>query len=218
MPIIPALNQTEVKHGILIDLTVNGTTYYLANTYAPVTWAGNSYQGLGHFLGLTDVQDDLKAANNTIQVSLSGIPNGTGESEPNYITLVLGNPVKGSQIKIYRAFFNVVNNQLITDQVWLRFNGYISNYTIVDTVDEMGKSATNSVVAQCSSINAVLERQIAGRRTNGVDQRKFYSSDISMDKVLEISNRVFDFGKPYSPSSNTGGRGGFKDTPDVVQN
>jgi len=209
---IPPLQETQVKHGILMDITVNTTTYYVANTYGYIDWNGNRYAGLGHFLGLSEVQDDLKATNNSLSVSLSGLPNAVGENEPEYITTILNSNFKGSRVKIYRAFFNLQDNKLITDQVYLRFNGYISNYTIVDNVDVAGKSATNTVVVNCSSINAILEKQISGRRTNSADAKKFYPTDIGFDEVVKISGRVFDFGKPYSGGpgggSNTGGGGG----------
>jgi uncharacterized membrane protein YgcG len=220
---IPALQGTYVKHGLLIDLTVNTSTYYLANTYNPITWNGNEYIALGHFMGISEIQDDIKATSNTLQLTLTGIP--TESSDPdriNYIGLMLNSNIKGSRVQIRRAFFDTTTGQLLSDQVYLRFSGYISNYTLTDNVDTSGKTAINTIVAQCSSIHAVLEKRIVGRRTNDSDQKLFYPGDTGFDRVKVISNKSFDFGKPYSrpagqdsggtdPSYSGGGGGSSSD-------
>ena len=63
------------------------------------------------------------------------------------------------------------------------------------------------MVIQCASVNAILERRIAGRRTNSTDQKFFYPTDIGMDRVAVISNTAFDFGKPYTGGGTGGGSG-----------
>ena len=74
-----------------------------------------------------------------------------------------------------------------------------------------------------SSVHAILERKITGRRTNSTDQKQLYPTDICMDRVVAISRTSFDFGKPYSATgtgggtSSTGGTGGREtaDTQDM---
>jgi hypothetical protein len=205
---ITAVQDTKIKHGLLINLTVNATTYYIANTYSPITWNGNTYTALGHFLGIGDIQDDIRATNNSLQVSLSGIPSQGGETEPNYIGLVLNENIKGSRIQIYRVFFDTETLAILPGQVYLRFSGYVSNYTLTDSVDSQAKTATNTVIVQCSNLNAVMEKKIVGRRTNGADQRSRYPNDSGLDRVTVISNKSFDFGKPYTATGTGGGSGG----------
>jgi hypothetical protein len=225
---IPALQGTHIKHGLLIDLTVNTSTYYIANTYNPVSWNGHNYVALGHFMGISEIQDDIRATNNSLQLTLNGIPAEAGDADNiNYIGLILNSNIKGSRVEIRRAFFDTNTGALLSDQVFMRFSGYISNYTLTDSVDTQGRNAVNTIVAQCSSIHAVLEKRIVGRRTNGSDQRLFYPGDTGFDRVKEISNKSFDFGKPYSPPAGQnnggnyggggGGRGGDGNTT-VVEN
>jgi hypothetical protein len=192
----------------LIKISVNATDYFIANTYGPVTWNGDSYLGLGHFIGMNELQDDLRATNNAIQISLSGIPKDPGEAGlgayNSYIQLILNTNIKGSRVKIYRAFFDTTSRELLADQVSLRFSGYVSNYTLTDGIDQQAKIGTNTVVLQCASVNAILEKRIAGRRTNATDQKNLYPADTSMDRVVVISRTSFDFGKPYvAPASTT---------------
>jgi hypothetical protein len=186
---------------------VNATDYFIANTYGPVTWNGDTYLGLGHFIGMNELQDDLRATNNAIQISLSGIPKDPGEAGlgayNSYIQLILNTNIKGSRVKIYRAFFDTTTRELLASQVSLRFSGYVSNYTLTDGIDQQAKSATNTVVLQCASVNAILEKRIAGRRTNATDQKNLYPTDTSMDRVVVISRTSFDFGKPYTAPAST---------------
>ena len=194
---ITAVQGTHILHGLLIDLTVNGTTYRIANSYNSVTWNGNQYTQLGHLLGLSEIQEDLRATNNSLTVSLSGIPSDV-TGEPSYMDIVLNSNVKGSLIKIYRAFFNTEDHYLVTSNVFLRFQGYVSNYSISENWDVDGKVMTNTIALQCASNNALLERQYSGRRTN--TDSFSTATDFGMYRVKAIANTAFDFGKPVPPA------------------
>lgn len=206
---IAALNNTRVIHGLLIDIATTTATYYISNLYAPVTYLGNSYIAMGHFLQIGEIQDDLKSTNNSLSIALSGIPPEPAETgSPNAVTMMLQAKIKGSLVTVRRAFFDLNTGALLTDQVATRFRGYISNFTITDTMDPESRTVVNTVNAQVSSVNAVLERQLMGRRTNLTDQRRFYPGDNSMDRVTEISGRSFQFGKPYEATGTGPGSGG----------
>jgi len=208
---IPAVNSSYVKHGLLIKLTVNGTDYFIANTYMPVVFNGDTYLGLGHFLGFDQIQDDIRSTNNTLQITLSGIPKEPNEqglgAYSSYVALILDQKIKGSLIKIYRAFFDTTTNALLSGSTSLRFSGYVSNYTLTDGIDQQSRTSTKTCVVTCSSINGIIERKVAGRRTNSTDQKFFYPGDTGMDRVIAISNTSFDFGRPYSGGGTGGGSG-----------
>jgi len=202
--VIPALNATRINHGMLIRITVSpGQVYYIANTYSPITWQGNSYTALGHFLGTNEIQDDLRSTNNQLQITLSGIPIGS-EQPAAYIAMMLDQPIKGSRVDIWRALFRPTDQMFLSDQTSLRFSGYISNYAVTDASDLQNMSNTRAVTVICSSVHGILERQLSGRRTNNTDQLRLYPGDVSMGRVSAISNTAFDFGKPYK-GGGTGG-------------
>jgi hypothetical protein len=220
MIVIPATSASSIAHGVLIKLTVNTSAYTIANTYNPIVYDGNTYLGLGHFLGMNEIQDDLRATNNSLQLSLSGIPKDPGEAGlgdySSFVSLILGSNIKGSKVQIYRAFFDTNTRALLTGSVSLRFSGYVSNYTITDSTDVNDRSDNYTCVIQMSSVHAILERKITGRRTNSTDQKQLYPTDISMDRVIAISRTSFDFGKPYTASGTGGGAtttGGSGSTP-----
>jgi hypothetical protein len=200
---IAALNESSIKHCLLIDITVNSTTYYVSNAYAPIVYLGNSYTQLGHFMAMSEIQDDLKVTNNQISITLSGIPPDDGS--PNFLSIVLNSYIKGGKIKIYRAFFDISTGYYNPTQVYLRFSGYISNYNLSENWEQDSKTTSNAVGIQCSSIHAIMEKKYTGRRTNDGDQQRFFPGDTGMYRVKSLADTQFDFGKPYSPSPATPG-------------
>jgi len=210
--IIPALANPDIKHCLLIDITVNDTTYYISNAYSPIVYNGNTYTQLGNFMGMSEMQDDLRITNNQIAIQLSGLPPDDGS--PNYMGIVLNSSIKGGKIQIYRAFFDPSSGFYDATQVYLRFSGYISNYSLSENWDQDNKLTTNTIGIQCSSIHAIMEKKYTGRRTNDADQQFWYPGDVGMYRVKSLADSQFDFGKPFVapasnvPPSDSGGGGG----------
>ena len=200
--VIAALTATNIKHCLLVDIQVNTTTYYISNAYAPIVYNGNTYTQLGHFMGISEIQDDLRITNNQIGIQLSGIPPDDGS--PNYMSVILNSNIKGSKVQIYRAFFDVSTGNYVATQVYLRFSGYISNYSLSENWDQDNKLVSNSIGIQCSSIHAIMEKKYTGRRTNDADQQRWFAGDTGMSRVKTLADSQFDFGKPYSAPSAPG--------------
>lgn len=207
---LPATTATDVRHCVLIDITVNTTTYTISNAYGPITYAATTYTGLGHLIGMAEIQDDLRATTGQLQLSLSGIPKATGEQGlgtwTSYVSLILNQRLKGSRVRIYRAFFNE-QRQILESSVSLRFSGYVSNYSLADSTDLDSRLESYTCVLNLTNVLGILERRIAGRRTNPTDQKFWFPGDTGMDRVILISNTAFDFGKPYTGGGIPGGSG-----------
>ena len=190
----------HISSCLLIDLTIDSTTYYITSAYKPVTYNSNTYTELGSLLQVSDVQEDIRTTNGDISVTLSGIP-----SEQNYLSLILTTPVKGGEIKVYRGFYDTTTHELDASEVYLRFSGVITNFAIQEDFAPT-QTLTNSVTVTCASINSVLETKISGQRTNPDDRERLFPNDAVFDRVPELYNISFDFGKEYS--SGGGGYGG----------
>ena len=213
--------ERSVEHGVLIDLTLDGTTYFISNCYKNVTYNGNTYEALAGFLQVSEIQNNITNANDEIQVSLSAIP-------ANYIAATLGQPIKGGEINIYRAFFDYRTQEVITGEIYRRFTGIISNYSVQEDVDVNNEepSIAHTITIIASSIKGVLENKITGRRTNRQDYQIVWpelansATDPSMDRVEILFNSSFDFGRPYvaqAASTVNGGGGGRGNQPEPVQ-
>jgi len=198
--LIPAVNKPNIQHCMLIDLVVNDVTYRISNAYSAIVYDGNTYTQLGYLLSMTELQDDLKSTNNQISLVLSGIPPVTTPTGPdddqNYMSIALNSNLKGSRIKIYRAFFDIDSGLYDAQQVYLRFNGFVNNYSLNENWDEGSQLTSNTIGIQCSSVNAILEKSYGGRRTNENDQLYWYPGDTGMYRVKSLSDTQFDFGKP----------------------
>ena len=190
----------HISSCLLIDLTIDSTTYYITSAYKPVTYNSNTYTELGSLLQVSDVQEDIRTTNGDISVTLSGIP-----SEQNYLSLILTTPVKGGEIKVYRGFYDTTTHELDASEVYLRFSGVITNFAITEDFAPT-QTLTNSVTVTCASINSVLETKISGQRTNPDDRERLFPNDAVFDRVPELYNISFDFGKEYQ--SGGGGYGG----------
>ena len=185
--------ETNIAHAIFIDLTLGSTTYYISSAYSEVQIGANTYTELGALLSVAPITDDLKTTNGDISITLSGIP-----SNQDYQSLILGTQIKGGNVKIQRGFFDPVTLQALPGQVYTRFQGIITNFTLDEDLDVFRGDSTIAVTINCASLNSLLENKICGQRTNPSDRRRFYPGDISFDRVPMLQNTSFDFGKKYS--------------------
>jgi len=215
---IPAVQRTAIEHGVLIDLTLDDQIYYISNCFKNITHNGNEYLALAGFLNTSDIQNNLSNANDEIQISLSAI-------NPTYIAVTLGQPIKGGEVNIYRAFFDYTTKEIIVGEVYKRFTGIISNFSVQEDLDTDGESpeVTHTITVVASSIMGVLENKISGRRTNKQDFSIEWPEiandplDPSMDRVETLFNSSFDFGKKYvaqAASTVNGGGGGSRNIND----
>ena len=187
---IPEVDERSIEYGVLIDLTLDGTTYYISNCYKAVSYGGNTYEALAGFLTVSEIQSNISNANDEIQVSLSAIP-------PNYIAATLNEPIKGGEINIYRAFFDYTTQEVITGAIYKRFTGIISNYSVQEDLDAttMTPEVNHTITIIASSVMGVLENKISGRRTNKQDYALSWTElPITNKLITAISSNVLTSG------------------------
>lgn len=199
--IAPVDGTINIKHCLLIKLTLDANVYYLSSAYKPITYDSNAYTELGAFLQIGNMTEDIKTTNGDISISLSGIP-----SEADYMNEVLTTPIKGGEIIVNRAFFND-DYSVDSANVFQRFKGIITNFGIEEDVDTLSGKSTNTIGISCASINTILENKISGQRTSPADRDKFFTGDGTFDRVPELQNIQFDFGREYTYGG--GGGGGY---------
>lgn len=217
---ITQVDNNSIEHGVLIDLTLDGTTYYVSNCYKEIVHDGNTYQALAGFLTVSEIQNNISNANDEVQVTLSAIP-------PTYIAATIDTQIKGGEINIYRAFFDYTTQEVITGAVYRRFTGIISNYSVQEDINTAGQTpeVNHTITIIASSIMGVLENRVSGRRTNQEDYQIVWAelgnsaTDPSMNRVEALFNSSFDFGKPYkgSAASSVGGGGGGSQQAEFIQ-
>ena len=198
----PVVGATNIQAVMFIKLgPIEGTTYYLANTYKPYTVDGNSYTALGSLVGLGEISDELRVSNGDIGVVFTGIP-----TDQDYVNLVLNSKVKGAPIEIMRGFIDT-DGSLTGGVAYTRFKGLIINTAISETRPMFSEDTFHTVTLQCSNINSILEDKISGRKTNGVSMKQYYATDKSWDRTAVLQSTAFEFGKGYGDTA-TGSAGG----------
>ena len=193
MTTIYAVNSPQIIHAEFVRLTV-GTAedvYTFCNAAAPVTVDGIVFSNLGSLLSVGDVQRDIKATSDDMTIQLTGI-------DPTNVGIILGNEIKGSIVEVWRGFLDS-NNQIITTpttQFFKRYQGIINSVSISEDFNTEARTRIATCSISCSSMRRILENRMSGVRTNQNNWQKIYSGDTSMNRVSEISNQYFDFGKP----------------------
>jgi len=186
-----ALSAPSINHAEFVRLTMPDATYTFCNAAAPITFDGVTWEGMGSFLGISEIQRDIKASSYDMRLMLTGI-------DPNNIAMFLDSDIKGSTVEIWRGFLDS-NNQIITtptNQFFKRYQGIINNFAINEDYNEQLRMRIATAVASCSSMRLILQNRVSGMRTNSTNWQTFYSADTSMNRVNVITGLYFDFGKP----------------------
>lgn len=190
---------TSIKSNLFVRIKVgkynsdSGTEYDKVLTFSdyhiPYDINGEYYYGLGKLLGLSASVSELRPSSGDFTITISGVPNSS-------ITEVLNSSFRGSQVWIYRVLFNPVTNEKIDipGNPMAKFRGFVNNVSLQEEFDN--RTASNTILLVCNSAIDVLQNKVTGRKTNPASQKKFYSSDICMDRVTTLENAAFDFGKP----------------------
>lgn len=183
--------------------TASNVTVLTASTsYKNETIDGNVYSALQGLLQVGSQNRNIRVTQGDTTISLSGI-------DGNNIYTVLATKIRGSEMEIYRGFYD--SNMELESPVYPRFRGIITTYSI--TEDREGQDDNFTVSINASSYKTVLENRIAGRKTNKESWQFFNSTDTSMDNVYSISGVQFDFGQDPKGKVTVPGRGGIPGGP-----
>jgi len=195
----PAIKSAEfVKLTVFNDFTdpTDTTVYTFSSAYKEETIDSVVYLPLGGLLQVGAQNRDLRVTSGDTIIALSGIG-------ADNIFLVLGTKIRGSEVQMYRGFYD---DQGILGNTYNRFRGIITSYGI--TEDRGGDTDDFTVAVAASSYVNVLSNRIAGRKTNEESWKVFNPTDTSMDQVYSISGVNFDFGGDSDAKTTVGGGGG----------
>lgn len=171
--------------------TPTSTVLRFSDYRGTVSIDGESYQGLGKLLNISATTSELKGSTSSVTISISGIPNTS-------ISEIINSRMKGCPIKIYRMVFDpVTGNKLnISGNPAGRFFGIVNNYSLEEDYNLETRTSTNTISMICSSNMEFLQNKISGRKTNPESMKRFYPTDVSMDRVPNLVGANFNFGAP----------------------
>lgn len=174
----------------IFDDTGTDEVLTFSDAHKDVTIDSTTYIGLGQLLDITQTTSELRTTPQELTITVSGIPSSV-------MTSVLTKKIKGSSVLIQRVIYDVNTGEAlsITGNPAGRFRGVVDNFAIADDMDEGSKTGTVTISFICANIIGILERKTNGRETNPTAQKALYAGDLSMDRVPNLTNANFNFGK-----------------------
>lgn len=206
---IAALNSPQINHAEFVKLESPSFTNTYCNAASDINVNGTIYTGLGSYLGLDEIQQDLKGTSVDMKMMITGL-------STNSIALILGQDIKGSVITVSRGFLDS-QNQILNiggvQQFFGRYKGIINNISISEQFDENTRQRVATCSMSSASMRYVLDNRIAGIKCNPSSWRNFYPTDISMDRVPAIASTYFNFGKQGTIGGTSGEIGSTQRNP-----
>jgi hypothetical protein len=173
---------------VRINLSYTSTIIRLTDSRTSRTIDGESYVAAGNFLGITSTTSEISNPGSELTITLAGVPNSA-------ISDVINSRLKGSSVKVWRGFYDSTGTLLaISGNPAGRFTGIITNYSIQDEQTAETRSGTASISLTCATIVNILANTTKGRRTNPEDQKRFFATDVCMDRVPELVGVYIDWG------------------------
>ena len=182
----------SIQTNLFVKLEIPSySTLTFSDYYKEYTLGGTIYQGLGELLSITDTTSSLRATGQELTFSISGIPEGN-------VADVLTKKIKGSQLTVYRAFFDSNTGAIlnIPSNPVGKFKGVISNYTITDDLEEGARTGSFTITFVATNVVDLLNNKVTGRRTNPIDEKQFFPTDESFDRIPALVKSNFNFGAP----------------------
>lgn len=164
----------------LVSIHLDSETLYMNDSYKTITYDGNDYLGVGHFLGFSDIEEASEVIVSKMTLALSGI-DGT------MISMIMNNNYINRVVKVWTAFLDAENNHTLVINPVLIFEGQMDSPTISEDPDG-GKS---TVAVSVTNAWVDFDRK-TGRHANNEEQQILFPGDRGFEfAALNISNLVW---------------------------
>lgn len=190
--IAPIENTSNIRYADFVQVVTPSATYRFATTPTALTVSGiGLFDGLGSLIGIGEVQRDIKSTANQTSITLVGI-------DTALLGWVLGQEIKGSQITMWKGFFDVDGNLITgggTGGLYQYFYGYVNTFTISEQWMEDARMFVGTIAVSASSIQIILQNRTGGRFTNDSSWKFYNPTDTSMNRVGFVSTIYYPFGR-----------------------
>ena len=190
MPVLNLNSYYSIQSNLFVKVTLSGSTLLFSDKLESTVIAGDTYVGLGKLLAISGSNSELRSSSQELTISISGIPDSS-------ITDIINSEIKGSPVIIRRGLFNAATGAFlsaVTGNPIIRFTGYVNNLSFEEDYDIDTKTSSNTMILTCASNVDILNNKVQGRKTNSESQRKYFPTDLSMERVSTLESSYFDFG------------------------
>lgn len=190
MPVLNLNSYYSIQSNLFVKVTLSSSTLLFSDKLESTVIAGDTYVGLGKLLAISGSNSELRSSSQELTISISGVPDSS-------ITDIINSEIKGSPVIIRRGLFNASSGAFlsaVTGNPIIRFTGYVNNLSFEEDYDIDTKTSSNTMVLTCASNVDILNNKVQGRKTNSESQRKYFPTDLSMERVSALESSYFDFG------------------------
>lgn len=190
---LSAYNDIYTAYFVKIDIAdyavLRMSTHYKPYDIVEEDTIAYTYTNLGDLVSITDSSASIRVNPEQITVTIAGIP-------VTSVATITEQAIKGSKIEVRKIYMNGQTYQLIGSPI-IKFKGIVENYFISEEYPtDRSTVSTSQIGLVCSTLFDLYENKRAGRRTNPLDQKSYFPSDLSMDRVPTITGANFNFGAP----------------------
>lgn len=157
----------------------NSGTSYIWTGYDDIVWDSNTWTGVGHFGGMSSIEETKEIRATGASFVLSGVPS-------DLISLVLGDARQGNEVSLWVGALDT-DNSLIADPYQI-FSGLMD----VPSIQEGGETSIISVQAENRLIELDRPREL--RNTDKYQQARF-SGDLGMQYVAALQDKQINWGQ-----------------------
>jgi hypothetical protein len=190
--ITPIEGTNNIRFADFVQVVTPTATYRFATTPTALTIAGiGEFDGLGALVGIGDIQRDIKSTANQTSLTLVGI-------DTALLGWVLSQEIKGSQITMWKGFFNTDGTLITTGGtggLYQYFYGFVNAFNIGEQWMEDARMYVGTITVSASSIQIILQNRVGGRFTNNSSWQFYNSNDTSMNRVGFVATIYYPFGK-----------------------
>jgi len=190
MSVLNLTSYSALQSNLFVKVTLSGSTLLFSDKLESTVIAGDTYVGLGKLLAISGSNSELRSSSQELTISISGVPDTS-------ITDIINSEIKGSPVIIRRGLFNAATGAFLSAVAGnpiIRFTGYVNNLSFDEEYDVDTKTSSNTMILTCASNVDILNNKVQGRKTNSESQRKYFPTDLAMERVSTLESSYFDFG------------------------
>jgi hypothetical protein len=189
---LSSYNSIYTAYFVKIDIpdyeVLRMSTHFKPYTLTELDNNNYEYTNLGDLISISDSSASIRVNPEQITVTLAGIPTSS-------VSIITEQAIKGSRIEV-RKIYMTDSYQIIGNPI-IKFRGIVENYNIAEQYPEdQSTIATVTMGLICSTLFDMYENKRAGRRTNPLDMKSYYPTDLSMDRVPTVTGANYNFGAP----------------------
>lgn len=180
--VLTEIAKSQIRQFHLFKGEFDDGTLYLADSSRPITFEGQPYISLGHFITFDTIEEEADLQTTGVNVTLSGVP-------AEMVALVINQDLVDKRLSIYRGFIDE-NGSIVTDPL-LIFRGRTDGGTFNESIDSEDGEPDGKAVISITAVNHWVDfEKTNGRRTNHKEQLNLFPGDEFFSFVADLVDKV----------------------------